>query len=96
MRLSALQRVMVMTDNIEHLVIEQSRALRNQIASLQAEMRSEFSDVKHRLNRFETSVAGVRRDEAGQAEDTARQQSTIDRLVERIQRIEQRLELRDG
>ncbi|MBK5938917.1 hypothetical protein [Halochromatium roseum] len=85
-----------MTDNIEHLILEQFRALRNQIASLQTEMRGEFSEVKHRLNRLETSVAGVRRDAVGQAEDVALQQAMIDRLVERIQRIEQRLELREG
>ena len=50
-----------MTENIEHLILEQFRALRNQIAGLQTEMRSEFSEVKHRLNRIETSVDGVRR-----------------------------------
>ncbi|WP_462321913.1 hypothetical protein [Halochromatium sp.] len=33
-----------MTDNIEHLILEQFRALRNQIASLQTEMRGEFSE----------------------------------------------------
>ena len=84
-----------MADNIEHLILEQFRAMRNQVASLQSEMRSEFADVKYRINRMETAVAGIRRDEAGQAEDIARQQAFIDRLVERVQRIEGRLELSD-
>lgn len=84
-----------MADNIEHLILEQFRAMRNQVASLQSEMRSEFADVKYRINRLETAVAGIRRDEAGQAEDIARQQAFIDRLVERVQRIEGRLELSD-
>ena len=82
-----------MTDSIEHLILEQFRALRNQIEGLQTEMRSEFSDVKHRINRLESSVAGIRRDEVGTAEDIARQQLTLDRLKERIDRIERRLEL---
>lgn len=59
-------------------------------------MRSEFGDVKHRFNRLESGVAGIRRDEAGTAEDIARQQSTIDRLMERIERIERRLALTSG
>jgi hypothetical protein len=84
-----------MADNIEHLILEQFRAMRNQVASLQSEMRSEFADVKYRINRMETAVVGIRRDEAGQAEDIARQQAFIDRLVERVQRIEGRLELSD-
>jgi ribosomal protein L29 len=85
-----------MADNSEHLVLEQFRALRNQISAMQTEMHSEFSDVKHRISRVETAIAGIRRDEAGTAEDIARQQISIDQLNERIVRIERRLELRDG
>jgi peptidoglycan hydrolase CwlO-like protein len=84
-----------MSDNIEHLILEQFRALRNQLATMQTEMRDEFSDVKHRINRLESSVAGIRREEAGTAEDIARQQAAIDQLKERIDRIERRLELRE-
>jgi len=61
-----------MTNNIEHLILEQFRALRNQIEGLQTEMRNDFSDVKHRINRLESAVAGSRRDEDGTAEDIAR------------------------
>jgi hypothetical protein len=49
-----------MADNIEHLILEQFRAMRNQVASLQSEMSSEFADVKYRINRLETAVAGMR------------------------------------
>jgi chromosome segregation ATPase len=87
------RRVQSMNDNVEHLILEQFRALRNQIEGLQTEMRNEFGDVKHRINRLESAVAGIRRDEAGTAEDIARQQSTLDQLKERIDRIERRLEL---
>lgn len=60
------------TENVEHLILEQFRALRNQIAGLQADMHNEFSDVKHRINRLKSAVAGIRGDEAGAAEDIAR------------------------
>ena len=58
-----------MADSIEYLIVEQFRAMRNQLDGLQTEMRSEFSDVKHRINRLESAVAGIRRDEAGVSED---------------------------
>ncbi len=61
-----------MTENIEYLILEQFRAMWNQIEGLQTEMRNEFSDVKHRINRLESAVAGIRRDEGGMSEDIAR------------------------
>lgn len=82
-----------MNDNVEHLILEPFRGLRNQIATLQSTMQSEFSDVKQRINRVESAIAGIRREEAGTAEDIARQQASIDRLNERISHIERRLEL---
>jgi uncharacterized protein involved in exopolysaccharide biosynthesis len=85
-----------MTETIEHLILEQLRALRNQVAAMQSEMRVEFGDVKHRINRLESAVAGIRRDEAGTAEDIARQQGTLDRLAQRVDRIERRLELSEA
>ncbi len=39
-----------MTENIEPLILEQFRALRNRIMSLQTEMHNEFNDVKHRMS----------------------------------------------
>ncbi|MCX7109622.1 MAG: hypothetical protein NTX45_05735 [Proteobacteria bacterium] len=47
-----------MAENIEYLILEQFRAMRNQIEGMQTEMRNEFSDVKHRINRLESAVAG--------------------------------------
>jgi hypothetical protein len=84
-----------MTDNVDNLILEQLRGLGNQGSGQQGEMRSEFADVKYRINRLETAVAGMRRDEAGQAEDIARQQAFLGRLMDRIQRIERRLELNE-
>lgn len=82
-----------MTDNIENLVLEQLRGLRNQIEALQTETRADFQDLKHRLTGVESGIAGLRRDSLGTQEDVYRQQTAIDRINERIQRIEKRLEL---
>lgn len=54
-----------MTGNVDNLILDLLRALRHQVESLQGEMRSEFSDDKHRIGRLESAMAGVRRDEAG-------------------------------
>lgn len=80
-------------ENVENIIIEQLKALRSDIAGMRSEMHTEFRDVKARLNHIDHSLAGVRRDGALSAEDFARQQVSIDSLVERIQRLEKRLEL---
>lgn len=82
-----------MTDGIENLVLEQLRGLRNQIEGMRTEMRSEFQDVKHRLGRLEIAITVSRRDNIGTQEDVYGQQAAIDRLKDRLQRIEKRLEL---
>ncbi len=80
-------------DNVDNIIIEHLKNLRSDVASMRSEMHTEFKDVKARLNHLDASMAGVRRDGALSAEDFARQQVSIDSLVERIQRIEKRLEL---
>ena len=82
-----------MTDNIENLVLEQLRGLRNQIEALQVEARADFQELKHRLTGVESGIAGQRRDSLSTQDDVYRQQAAIDRINERIQRIEKRLEL---
>ena len=80
-------------DNVDNIIIEHLKNLRSDVASMRSEMHTEFKDVKAPLNHLDASMAGVRRDGALSAEDFARQQVSIDSLVERIQRIEKRLEL---
>ena len=84
-----------MTEPTENLVLEQLRGLRNQIEGMRTEMRSEFQDVKHRLGRLEIAITVSRRDNIGTQEDVYGQQTAIDRIKERIERIERRLELTD-
>ena len=82
-----------MTENVENLVLEHLRAMRSEIQTLRTEMHTEFKDVKYRLSMLEVALSAVKRDQAESLGDYARQQMSIDHIVERIQRIERRLEL---
>ena len=82
-----------MNENVENIVPEQLRALRSEIMAFRSENQSEFSEVKHRLNRVESSLASMRGEALGTQEDVYRQQGVIDTIKERLQRIERRLEL---
>ena len=82
-------------ENIANATLKLLQSLRSDISGMRTEMQGEFRDVKGRLSHLEASVAAVRRDGAMATEDFARQQVSIDSLVDRIQRIEKRLELVD-
>ena len=82
-----------MIDNVENLVLEQLKALRNEIIAFRSENQSEFSEIKHRLTRVESTIAGMRGENVGTQEDVYRQQGVIDQIKERLQRIERRLEI---
>jgi predicted nucleic acid-binding Zn-ribbon protein len=81
-----------MADNVENLVLEHLRALR----AGQDRIESELRDLKERVSAVETGLNGVRRDLVALAEADARLQVTIDRLGDRVDRIEKRLELREN
>lgn len=78
---------------IDNLIIEHLRGLRSELKEMRADMSAEFKDIKHRLHQLETQVIAGRRDGVTVQEDVYRQQSTLDGLKERIDRIERRLEL---
>jgi hypothetical protein len=82
-----------MTDDVANLVLEQLRGLRNDILGLRTEMQAEFKDVKHGLGSLESVVLGGRRDLTTTQEDVYRQQGRIDQIIERLERVEQRLDL---
>jgi predicted nuclease with TOPRIM domain len=81
-----------MGDNGENPVHEHLRALR----AGQDRIESELRDLKERVSAVETGLNGVRRDLVALAEADARLQVTIDRLGDRVDRIEKRLELREN
>jgi flagellar biosynthesis chaperone FliJ len=81
-----------MTADIESLVLEHLRHIRGRVDQIAEDM----TDVKHRLNSLEFLSSRTRLDTAHTEETSARQQAAIDRLAERMARIERRLELNDN
>jgi uncharacterized coiled-coil protein SlyX len=79
------------TDN--ELILEQFRLFRSEVQTLRTEMREGFSEVRQRLAMLELGLAGVRQDVALLSSTIAGQDVRFDRLSERVERIERRLEL---
>ena len=75
----------------ENLVLEHLRHIRGRVDQISEDV----IELKHRLASVEPGQAKGLREYADLYSDQARQQSSIDRLVERIQRIERRLEITD-
>lgn len=78
-----------MAENVENLVIEHLRHIRSRVDQIADDM----SDLKQRMSSLETSMVLVKREVAASDETDIRLQVSLDKLVERIQRIEKRLEL---
>ena len=78
-----------MTDNIDNIVLEHLRVLR----AGQDRIKTGLKKVKQRLTSVESGIAGLRRDNLGTQEDVYRQQTVIDAIQDRLQRIEKRFEL---
>ena len=74
-----------MVDDSNNLVLELLRAIRIDLGDVRDDMR----EVKGRLTLLGVSVANLHGDFAGQS-------SRIDRVENRLERIEQRLDLRDA
>ena len=73
----------------DNLVIEHLRALRCEIADVKADT----TDIRQRVGSVENSVIDMRRNVVHLFEDSAHQQLAMDKLFERIQRIERRLDV---
>ena len=78
-------------DNVDNLILEHLRAIRSDIGLLKDDTR----EIKTRLTRVEQGIAGLRRDSASQYGDIVDTHSRYDRLTERIEKIEKRLEITD-
>ena len=80
-----------MTDNTENLVLEHLRHIRGRVDLIADDMK----EVKFRLSTLESSLSLVRREIIIGDETGARHQASIDRIMDRLERIEHRLELRN-
>ncbi len=78
-----------MTDNVDNLLLEHLKAIRADIGTIKMDLKENTT----RLGRIEVAVAGLRRDIAHNEEATAEQSLRIDRIADRVERIEKRLEL---
>jgi uncharacterized protein (UPF0335 family) len=81
-----------MTENVESVIIEHLRHIRGRVDRIAEDM----SDIKHRMSSLESAMVLVKREVAAGDETDARQQLSLDRLSDRIERIERRLDLVDN
>ncbi len=78
-----------MSDNVDNIVLEHLRHIRGRVDQIADDM----SDLKHRMSSLESAMVSVKHEVAHGDETDARQQVTLDKIIDRIQRIENRLEL---
>jgi hypothetical protein len=81
-----------MTDEPENLTLRYLRRIDAKIDGLAEVQR----DHGYRLTRIEAGMASLRRDQASDAESVAFSATRVDRLNERVERIERRLELSEA
>jgi len=81
-----------MVDPSYELMLEQFRLIR---ATLETHGQK-LDELLYRVSTLELGFAGIRRDQAGQAESVAHLQARVDRMQGQIDRINQRLELSDS
>ncbi len=82
-----------MTEPVDNLLPEHLKSLRNELREFRDEFHVETENLKHRMSALESAMINVKREVATGDETDARHQVQIDQLVERIRRIEKRLEL---
>jgi len=82
-----------MTDEIDSLLLEHLKALRNELREFRSEFQTETENLKSRMSSLETAMINVKREVTAGDETDARHQVQLDQIVERIRRIERRLEL---
>lgn len=78
-----------MTDNIENLIFETLK----KIQAEQSAARDRDGEILSRLGRIELAVARVARDEGQNYSELIEDRHAVDRLKERIERIERRLQI---
>jgi tetrahydromethanopterin S-methyltransferase subunit G len=77
--------------NTKKLVLEHLRHIRGRVDLIADNMK----EVKHRLSTLESCLSLVRRDIIIGDETGARLQVSIDQILDRLEKLEQRLELRN-
>jgi phage shock protein A len=78
-----------MNDGPASIIIEHLKALRAEVAAVKADT----NEMRTRMGQVETGIAGLRRDFADADENAAILSVRVDRLIERMDRLEKRPEL---
>jgi uncharacterized protein (UPF0335 family) len=78
-----------MTESVENLVLEHLRHIRGRVDRLAEDM----GDLKHRMSSLESAMVLVKREVSAGDETSARKQVSLDRVFDRIERLERRLDL---
>jgi hypothetical protein len=73
----------------ETLVLEPLRHIRGRVDAMHDQLR----DLTLRVGAVEVAIAGLRRDDASIAEAVAHLGARVDRLSDRVERVERRLDL---
>lgn len=76
----------------DNLVIEHLRHIRGRVDQIAEDV----TDLKQRMTSLEGAMSLVKREVAYGDETDARHQVSLDKLLQRIERIERRLELHEG
>jgi hypothetical protein len=76
-----------------NLVLEHLVALRGELRDFRTQVADDMRSLKERMTALEGAMLAQRRDALGTDENLARHQAEFDRLAERVERIERRLEL---
>ena len=80
-----------MTDNIENLVLEHLKKIQNE----QSLSRQRDSEIMSRLANIENGIARITRDESSNYSELIQDRHIVDKLKERLERIERRLEIKN-
>ena len=76
-------------ENVDSIIIEHLRPIRAGIALIKDDIR----EVKTRITHVDARIASLKRDAAQQYDESAAANARFDRITERIEKIERRLDL---
>jgi hypothetical protein len=78
-----------MTENIENLMLEHLKKIQAELSA----SKERDAEIMRRLSQIEGGLARIYRDEGQNYAEIVEDRHAVDRLKERIERIERRLEL---
>jgi tetrahydromethanopterin S-methyltransferase subunit G len=78
--------------NIENLMLEHMKKIQGELTGI----RQDNAEVKSRLSSIESGIARITRDEAGNYGEIIENRHMFDKLKERVEKIERRLEIANG